>query len=275
MFKYRNIRLLSIGSNVLKTAEKTKKENHEQKLENLQAEVEALKEQLRRSQRLATVGTMTAMVAHEFNNILTPIINYAQLARSNPDLIEKAISRAADGGQRATNICNAILNMTRNAPTEPVEINIKELISDTISAMARDPKSDAIELTIDSPDDLVITTRRVELQQVLLNLLINARAAVLAKNGPRSINISATKTKGSIEVCISDNGIGIGPENLKKIFQPFFTTKASETGDSKGSGLGLAVCKEILTALRGDIDVESKPDQGTTFIINLPAEWPE
>ncbi len=82
------------------------------KVKELQAQVDALRGELRRAQRLAAVGTMTAMVAHEFNNILTPIINYAQLAKNNPKMVPKAIARASEGGLRATEICKAILYVT-------------------------------------------------------------------------------------------------------------------------------------------------------------------
>ncbi len=240
-------------------------------LEDLIAENEALRDQLRQSQRLATVGTMMAMVAHEFNNILTPIINYAQLARKNPRLTDKAIARAADGGLRATAICRALLGVTSGDSDGPEFVCVSQLVVDTFEAMARDPEKDRIELIIDVPDSLVLLTRRVELQQIVLNLLMNARAAVLPKPGLRRVKVQATGDTKCIELTISDTGVGIPPENLDLVFEPFFTTRRDEVGQPKGHGLGLAICREIIEEMEGSIGVESTPDEGTTFSVTLPA----
>lgn len=245
-------------------------EEYPEQLERLRREVDALRQQLRRAQRLATVGTMTAMVAHEFNNILTPIINYAQLAQSNPALSGKAIARAADGGRRASHICQAILGISRQDEA-PREAGLRELIDETLAAMARDPKKDGIELVVQVPANLALCTRRVEFQQVLLNLLINARRAVLDKAPPRRIEILGAKKAGRVALQVADTGVGIPPENLDKIFQPFFTTQQSPDKNSRGHGLGLAICKDIVTSLGGEITVRSKLGKGSTFTVLLPA----
>jgi signal transduction histidine kinase len=243
---------------------------HGERTSELQVENQALRQQLLHSQRLAALGTMTAMVAHEFNNILTPIINYAQLAQANPALAGKAIARAADGGKRASHICKAILGISRNCD-QAAEANLSELISETLAAMAREPQKDGIELVLEAPAEITLRTRRVELQQVLLNLLINARWAVLAKERPRRIEIRAAKKAGMVSIQVADTGVGIEPENLDKIFQPFYTTR--KTGDmaAQGHGLGLTICKDIVTSLGGEIFVRSKPGKGTTFTVMLPA----
>lgn len=251
-------------------AEKLKTESYPEQLARLEAEVEALRHQLRRAQRLATVGTMTAMVVHEFNNILTPIINYAQLARKNPAMVDKAISSAADGGKRACTICKAILGMTRAGDAEPVETSLAELVHETLAVMGRELHRDGIDLRLEIPADLTITTHRIELQQVLLNLLINARTAVLSQDGPRRIEMSAEHRKQNVIIRLSDSGEGIPPENLEKIFEPFFTTKGSTDDDSRGHGLGLAMCREIITGMGGRISVQSTQRKGTTFTLHLP-----
>lgn len=244
---------------------------HQEQLDRLNAEVEALRQQLKRSQRLAAVGTMTAMVAHEFNNILTPIINYAQMAKSNPALTAKAIAKAADGGQRASHICKAILGITREGPVELEEVKLAELVDQTISAMAREPAKDAIEMSLKVDQALSVRTRRVEIQQVLLNLLINARTAVLGKTGQRRIALVAGRQGRWVNIKVDDNGVGIAPENIEKIFQPFFTTRKADSDEGPGSGLGLAICREIVTALGGQISVTSTLGHGTMFSVNLPA----
>lgn len=254
----------------VKTLQK-KKAAPDDQLAKLRGQVAALRSQLARAQRLATMGTMTAMVAHEFNNILTPIINYAQLAKMNPKLADKAIDRAADGGRRAACICNAILGMTREA-AQPARIDLAELVADTLCAMAREPQKDGIELRVSIPPDLDLVGRRVELQQVLLNLLINARAAVLGKPGLRRIEITASTNGDIARICVQDNGTGIEPKNLAKIFEPFFTTKTG--GDDGGSGLGLAICRQILTDMGGEISVSSEPGEGAAFTVSVPLTAP-
>ena len=244
-------------------------ESQQEKLERLQAEVEALREQLNAARRLATVGTMTAMVSHELNNILTPIINYAQLARSNPALVDKAIDRAAEGGQRASSICKAILGISSTQQNqEMTEQNLSELLAQALEAMARDPRKDSITLNINVPGDLTLRTNRAELQQVLLNLIINARSAVLSSSGPRTIDVAASRRDGWVNITVRDNGVGIAPEHLDRIFKPFFTTKNGD-GNS-GYGLGLAFCHHAVTSMGGEILVESKVGTGTTFTVRLP-----
>jgi signal transduction histidine kinase len=112
---------------------------------------------------------------------------------------------------------------------------------------------------------------RVEIKQVLLNLLINARAAVLDRPTPRRITLSAEADGPWVRLDLTDNGPGIAPELIGKIFAPFFTTKrAEQTKDTGGSGLGLTVCREILDALGGEISVESTLGVGTIFTLRLP-----
>lgn len=245
-------------------------DTHGDQLASLHAEVEALREQLKRAQRLATVGTMTAMVAHEFNNILTPIINYARLAKTNPELVEKAIDRAEDGGERASTICKALLGMTRQESSEPEEVRLSEMIAETLEAIARDPKKDGIEFFLEAQPGLTMVTRRIELQQVILNLVINARAAVLESHGLRHVQVSVKRQGRDVIIKVSDNGVGIPPENRDRIFDPFFTTKAKSGEGLGGHGLGLAVCKDIVTSLGGKIFVKSEKDKGSTFTVRIP-----
>jgi len=254
----------------MSTTVSAKTESHYDQLERLKGEVDALRLELRRVQRLATMGTMASMVAHEFNNILTPIMSYAQLAKENPSFADKAIASAADGSRRATHICNAILGFSRT-DLKVREANLATLIGETMTAMAREPRKDGIDFVLEAPANLTVRTRAVELQQVLLNLIINARRAVLAGTQPRRITINAAKKGGKVSIHVSDTGVGIPPENLEKIFLPFFTTKDASDEDSAGHGLGLAISKDIITSLGGKISVQSTPGKGTTFTVVLPA----
>lgn len=244
---------------------------HDQQVQRLRAEVDALREQLQRAQRLAAVGTLAAMVAHEFNNILTPVINYAQLAQKNPDFFAKAVDRAADGGARATAICDAILGLTRDQPQLLTEVNLHQMVEGIFTAMGRDLKKDAIELALDIPADLTITTAPVELQQVLLNLILNARQALLDKSGARRMEIRCRRDEGQVVLEVRDNAAGIAPENLRRIFEPFFTTRDDPGAGPCGSGLGLAICRQIVERLGGEIHAASQVGAGATFRVRIPA----
>ena len=149
-------------------------------------------------------------------------------------------------------------------------VPVAQLIEETLAAMARAPSKDDIVLIRKVPPKLRITTRPVELQQVLLNLLLNARTAVLAKAHGRSIRISAFRRNGQTFIRVADTGVGIPPENEERIFEPFFTTK-----NSGGTGLGLAVCRDIVESLNGQISVRSQPGKSTCFTIALPVDGPD
>ena len=247
-------------------------QDQQDKLLEAQAEVAALHEELRRAQRLAAVGTMTAIIVHEFNNILTPIINYARMAQSNPKMVAKAISLASEGGTRATEICQALLGIADDRDNrEPTEQGIAEMAEEILTAMARTPGKDGIDLTVDVAPDLTIVTRRPEFQQVLLNLLLNARVAVLEKPAPRFIRISAERDNDWTVVRVADNGVGIPRDIMDEIFRPFFTTRSGNGNEgNRGHGLGLALCREIMDVLSGDISVDSEVGAGTTFTLRFP-----
>ncbi len=241
-------------------------------LTRLRAENDALRHQLRHAQSLATVGTMTAMIVHEFNNILTPIINYAQLAADgDPEMTAKALAKAADGGQRASDICNALLRMLRSEADAPIQAPLAEIVQDAVLALGRDLGRDGIELSLAVPANLTLRTRPAELQQVLVNLLLNARSAVLAKGRGGRIALTARRSGKRCRLTVADSGTGIAPEHMERLFEPFFTTKTGQDDTEKGNGLGLALCREILSAMDGTIQADSPPGQGATFTISLPA----
>jgi signal transduction histidine kinase len=249
-----------------------------QEIARLKQTIRSLRLQLHHAQRLASVGTMAAMVVHEFNNLLTPIVNYAQLAQKNPVMVEKALTSAIRNGFRATKICGAILGMTKRGDEIRQLFALKEMIDETLLMMARDPRRDDIDFICTVPDDLTVSAQRVELQQVILNLMINARAAVLAKPAPRKIEISGGVEGEVIYIRVVDNGVGISSQNLDKIFDVFFTTKNKNknkneidpTAGGGGSGLGLAICRDILQSMGGNIGAESIEGTGTIFTIRLP-----
>jgi signal transduction histidine kinase len=247
------------------------------RLAEMQCQLEFLREQLTESQRLATIGTIAAVIAHEFNNLLTPIVSYSQYAlqsaeSATPDaaLIKKALTKAFQSSTKAGRICNSMLGLARGESSFG-EVSIQQLVEDTLLVLARDPQKDGIALRVQVQPGLSVHGDHVQLEQVLLNLLINARQAMLGRGG--SITVKAQRTDGDAELRLQviDTGPGIPPKYLPRIFEPFFTTKGtSRKGETKGTGLGLAICKEIVEHHKGRIEVQSELGKGTTFNVYLP-----
>jgi signal transduction histidine kinase len=150
---------------------------------------------------------------------------------------------------------------------------VQRLVDETLSVMARDPQKDGIALRVQVQPGLTVVGDPMQLEQVLLNLLINARHAMLGRGG--SITVKAGRSPGDpdadVRIQVIDTGPGIPEKHLGKIFQPFFTTKGTaRKGETKGTGLGLAICKEIVEHHHGRIEVQSEVGKGTTFTILLP-----
>jgi signal transduction histidine kinase len=243
----------------------------------MQAQLEAVRQQLTETQRLATIGTIAAVIAHEFNNLLTPIVSYSQFAlqsaeseKPDMELIKKALGKAFGSATKAGKICTSMLSLARGESTFG-EVSVQILVDEVLMVLARDPQKDGIALRVQVQPDLCVHGDTVQLEQVLLNLLINARQAMLGKGG--SLTVKAAKIEDEVRIQVIDTGPGIPEKLLPKIFQPFFTTKGTaKQGESKGTGLGLAICKEIIEHHKGRIDVSSEVSRGTTFTIHLPIQ---
>lgn len=244
----------------------------------MEQQLEGLREQLTESQRLATIGTIAAVIAHEFNNLLTPIVSYSQYAlqsaesaKPDTELIKKALSKAFQSSTKAGRICTSMLGLARGESSFG-RVEIQRLVEETLLVLARDPQKDGIALRVQVQPGLAVTGDHVQLEQVLLNLLINARHAMLGKGG--SITVKAQRTdSGDLKLQVIDTGPGIPEKYQPRIFDPFFTTKGTvRKGEPKGTGLGLAICKEIVEHHKGRIEVQSEMGKGSTFTIHLPAE---
>jgi signal transduction histidine kinase len=250
-------------------------------LTEAQSQLSSLKNQVVEQQRLATIGTIAAVIAHEFNNLLTPIVSYSQYALQsakgdNPDmpLICKALSKAFQSAEKAGKICASMLSLARGESSSGT-VAVQSLVDEALAVMARDPHKDGIALRVQVQSDLFVAGDAVQLEQVLLNLLINARHSMLGRGGAITIKASSVSPQ-EIRVDVIDTGPGI-PENLiSKIFEPFFTTKATARREEvRGTGLGLAICREIVERHKGRIEVQSQMGKGTTFTVMLPAAPPQ
>ena len=233
----------------------------------------ALQSQITQLEALANIGTATYMIAHEINNLLTPLANYATLALRNPDdrsLAERALEKTVQNSERATKIMESMLAMVNGQQQEKENVRLITLVEEIFRCLCRDFAKDGITVKIQIPENLKVWAVPVQMQQVLMNLILNARVAMLPHGG-----ILAIKAKDSSDVIyleVTDTGCGIEPVNLENIFDLFFTTKTVKNSPFEccGSGLGLAFCKKIIETHNGCISVESEPGHGSTFIITLP-----
>jgi two-component system, NtrC family, sensor kinase len=229
-------------------------------------------EQLARLQKLAALGELVSTTTHEFNNVLMTILNYARMGLRHKDEAtrDKALEKILSASQRASKITSTILAVARNRSGNFEPTNVKQLIEDTLVLMERELAKYriAVETQLaDCPEALAMGN---QIQQVLLNLLINARQA-MPSGGRLMIRLERDSVHDMVDIVIRDTGCGIPADKLPRIFEPFFTTKSGpdETGKG-GTGLGLASCRQIIEAHRGRIRVESTVGKGTQFTIKLP-----
>jgi len=238
-----------------------------------QLENSSLKSQIRRLQTLAGLGTATCMIAHEINNLLTPLSGYANFALNNPDdrsLTEKALKKASQNCAQAAKVMESILAVANGQTEQKETTRLRVLLEEVFRCLCRDFAKDGITVEIRIPEELTIYAVPAQIQQVLMNLILNARDAMLAGGGV--LTIEAQQNADAVQIKVTDTGCGIEPCDLRKIFEPFFTTKTDGNSFSArtGCGLGLALCKKIIDENEGFIAVESKPAEGSTFTITLP-----
>jgi signal transduction histidine kinase len=237
-----------------------------QRVREIEKQYEALEETVLQLQPLANLGLAWAMTAHELNNLLMPVINYAQLAAQHPDdaaLCEKAIQKTMLLSTRAAAILEKVMLLAREGQIEKETLPLNQLLDNVFACLGRDFSRDGIRVIRNIAGDVEITADAIAIQQVLMNLLLNARHAMLAAGGV--LTISAEQTADGTLIRIADTGCGIEADTLKKIFTPFYTS-----GKDGGNGLGLAFCRKVIESHNGFITVDSEPGNGTRFKILLP-----
>ena len=227
-----------------------------------------LEEQLQQREKLSSIGLLAAGVAHEVNTPLTGVSSYTQMLLAmlpETDPKHALLQKVRRQAERATNIVNNLLNFSRTGgATEFTEIDISNVLDDTVQLLEPQLRRSQIDIVRSYDADAPrIFGNSGKLQQVFTNLILNARDAI--PNGGR-VSIKTRAEDHSMVVEVSDTGIGIDPENVAKIYDPFYTTK----GVGRGTGLGLAVSYGIVQEHSGHISVESAPGRGTTFRITLP-----
>lgn len=235
--------------------------------------VAILKAQLEHAQRMATIGELTSTTTHEFNNLLMTILNYAKLGLRHKDepTRDKALQRIFDAANRATKITGSILSMARTGNGQFESLQIRPIIEDTLLLLEREFRRYRIQLETKLDDVPAVNANVSQIQRVLVNLLVNARQAT-AEGGQVRLSLQFDAATNENVLTIRDNGSGIAPDLLPRIFDPYFTTKAGPDATGKGgTGIGLSTCKKIIDAHQGRIRVESSVGKGTAFIIRLPA----
>jgi signal transduction histidine kinase len=237
------------------------------------AEVAALRRQLLEAQKAATLGELLGTTTHEFNNALTTILNYARLGLRHRDqpTRDKALERILSAGTRAAKITASVLGMARGGTARLEPVNLEVLVEDVLVLLEREMTKYRVQVEREFAPVPRVSANPGQLQQVLLNLLVNARQA-MPQGGRLILRLAHDALLGSVDLMVRDTGCGMTPEVMRRMFEPHFSTKAGpdETGKG-GSGLGLTACREIIEAHRGRIRVESAPGKGTAITIRLPA----
>jgi signal transduction histidine kinase len=236
------------------------------------AEVASLRGELLAARKQASLGELLGTTTHEFNNALTTILNYARLGLRHRDQAtrDKALERILSAGSRAAKITASVSSMARNRSTrfEPVDLHL--LVEDVLVLLEREMMKYRVGVEREFAPVPRVSANPGQLQQVLLNLLVNARQA-MPSGGRLILRLVHDEPAGFVDLMVRDTGCGMTPDVLRRIFEPHFSTKAGpdETGKG-GSGLGLTACLEIVEAHRGRIRVESAPGKGTAITVRLP-----
>jgi PAS domain S-box-containing protein len=218
---------------------------------------------------LASVGELSAGVAHEINNPLTGVIGYAELLMQEdvPKNVRDDLKIIHDGAKRVADIVKGLLTFARQSKPERIIVDINQVIEVVLRLRAYELRTNNIKVTTNLAPDLPLTVADPsQLQQVFLNLIINAEMEMKLAHGKGKLIIKAEQVDNDIRISFKDDGPGIAEENLVRIFDPFFTTR--EAG--KGTGLGLSICHGIVTEHGGRIYAESKLGKGGTFTVELP-----
>ncbi|QEL19674.1 sensor histidine kinase [Limnoglobus roseus] len=243
----------------------------EQDTLNPTAELDAMRQQLLQAQRLSSVGELASSVAHEFNNILTTILNYAKMGMrsTDPAAQTQAFDRILRGGQRAATIVNSMLGFARNNVAQRETTDLVKLVEEVLVLTDKDLGKHRVHVEKRFHGRPMAMAAAGQIEQILVNLVINARQS-MPNGGRLRIEVRELPDGEMSEIKLSDTGVGIPPENLRLIFEPFFTTKQPDEYGRGGTGLGLSVCRQIIEQHHGRIRVESVVGKGSTFTIKLP-----
>lgn len=236
------------------------------------ARLEQASAELAHASRVSTLGQLAASIAHEVNQPLSAIITYGKsgkrwLARDVPDLqeVEACLDHIVANGSRAADIIARVRALARKEAPETISLSLRGLVDDTVLLVQREARAAGVRLRR-GPDTGIppVTADRVQVQQVLMNLLINAIQAMRAVEGrPRTLGIAFAREGEMVRISVRDSGTGIAGDPAG-IFQPFYTTRED------GMGMGLSICRSIVEAQGGRIEAANNQDHGATISFTLP-----
>jgi two-component system NtrC family sensor kinase len=253
----------------------------ESKVEQRTAELKVAHQKLLQADRLASLGQLAASVAHEINNPISGVLNLGMLMqrilkddgvpRERVPDFRRYLSQVVNETTRVGRIVSDMLAFSRRSRPQRAPADLNKVVRMTLSLVSHKLRLNGVEVDLDLQEDLPqVPCDASQMQQVALNLLLNAGESTHARGGGR-VSVRTRAEGGSVLLTVSDNGEGISQENLSKIFDPFFTTKP----EGKGVGLGLAVLYGIVQAHGGEVEVSSRPGEGATFTVSLPLTHPE
>jgi two-component system NtrC family sensor kinase len=228
-----------------------------------------MEEQLMLTDRLASIGELASGIAHELNNPLTSVIGFSQLLLEEdiPPNLKEDLGTIYSEAQRASAIVKNLLTFARKHTPLRQMSQVNNILEDVLKLRAYEHKVNNIELekhfSANIPE---VMADYFQMQQVFLNIIVNAESAMLEANGRGKLVITTSRHNNTVNVAIADNGPGIAKKDLRRVFDPFFTTK--EVG--KGTGLGLSICHGIVAEHGGKIYAESVVKKGATFVVELP-----
>jgi two-component system NtrC family sensor kinase len=238
---------------------------------SLEETVRERTERLLQSEKVATMGSLLAGVAHELNNPLAVVTGQAQLLSStvsDPVVVRRA-EKIDNAARRCVRIVRNFLALARRRAPERGEVKLNDVVQEAVELLAYELRTGNVEVSLSLAEDLpVLWADGHQLHQVLVNIVANAHHAMRHSSSPRRLTITTERGPAGqhVRLAIADTGPGIPAEIRAKIFEPFFTTKPS----GEGTGLGLSLCRGIVEEHGGTIGVESEPGRGTTFLIMLP-----
>jgi C4-dicarboxylate-specific signal transduction histidine kinase len=244
-----------------------------QEMERREQELRDKQAQLVQAGKLATLGELTTGVAHELNNPLNNIglyvgnvIDQIRLGEIETEGLVSDLEKAMEQVRKATEIISHLRTFGRAAHVSVEQVDVDDVIERSLLLMQEQLRLRAIEVELElCPDELLVLANPIQLEQVFINLLTNARDA-LSDAKRKTIRIASSRDDQRIRIAFSDTGPGILPELQQRIFDPFFTTKEVGTG----TGLGLSITYSILKEYGGEISVVSRPGKGATFLVELP-----
>lgn len=242
------------------------------RIARLESELAASRRSLLEARKHATLGELLGTTTHEFNNVLTTILNYARLGLRHADAPtrEKAFQRILSAGTRAAKISASILSMARGGSNRMEPTDIEAVVEEVLVLLERELMKYRVRVEREFLPSPRIRGNPGQLQQLLLNLLVNARQA-MPDGGRLILRLAADTAAGTVDLTVRDTGCGMEPDVMHRIFEPRFTTKRGpdETGKG-GTGLGLSACREIVESHGGRIRVESSRGRGTSITVRFP-----